>query len=249
MTPDDLIARAPASNLRGRGGAGFPMGRKASLIDRKSAQADVPRRQRRRVRARAPSRTGRSCARVPHRLIEGCLIAAHAIEAKHVFIYIRGEYLTEYEILQARGRRGARGRALRRRRRHRAPRRRRLHLRRGDSAARLARRPARPAPPSAAVPAHAGPVRRADADQQRLHDRHACRRSWSWAQRDSRRSGPSRRPARPSSRLSGNVVQPGQLRARAGHDDPRADLRRRRRLARRPPAEGDHPRRLVGAGR
>src|SRR5262249_25662157 len=37
----------------------------------------------------------------PHRLIEGCLIAAHAIEAKDVFIYIRGEYLTEYEILQA----------------------------------------------------------------------------------------------------------------------------------------------------
>ena len=31
--------------------------------------------------------------RVPHRLLEGCLIAAHAIESKHVFIYIRGEYL------------------------------------------------------------------------------------------------------------------------------------------------------------
>src|SRR5213078_2115508 len=39
-------------------------------------------------------------AEVPHRLLEGCLIAAHAIEAKDIFIYIRGEYLTEYEILQ-----------------------------------------------------------------------------------------------------------------------------------------------------
>ena len=39
--------------------------------------------------------------REPHRLLEGCLIAAHAIEAARVFIYIRGEYLTEYEILQA----------------------------------------------------------------------------------------------------------------------------------------------------
>ena len=39
-------------------------------------------------------------ARVPHRLLEGCLIAAHAVESKDVFIYIRGEYLTEYEILQ-----------------------------------------------------------------------------------------------------------------------------------------------------
>ena len=38
---------------------------------------------------------------MPHRLLEGCLIAAHAIESKDVFIYIRGEYLGEYEALQA----------------------------------------------------------------------------------------------------------------------------------------------------
>ena len=47
-----------------------------------------------------PSRTARSCGAVPHRLIEGCLITARAIVSTHVFIYIRGEYLTEYEILQ-----------------------------------------------------------------------------------------------------------------------------------------------------
>src|SRR5204863_8325121 len=39
--------------------------------------------------------------RVPHRLIEGCLIAAHAISSRHVFIDIRGEYSTEYEVLEA----------------------------------------------------------------------------------------------------------------------------------------------------
>jgi NADH:ubiquinone oxidoreductase, NADH-binding (51 kD) subunit len=39
--------------------------------------------------------------RVPHRLIEGCLIAAHAIQSRHVFIYIRGEYSTEYDVLAA----------------------------------------------------------------------------------------------------------------------------------------------------
>jgi NADH-quinone oxidoreductase subunit F len=39
--------------------------------------------------------------RVPHRLLEGCLIAAHAIRSRTVFIYIRGEYLAEYEILKA----------------------------------------------------------------------------------------------------------------------------------------------------
>src|SRR2546423_6879062 len=39
--------------------------------------------------------------RVPHRLVEGCLIAAHAIQSRSVFIYIRGEYSTEYDVLQA----------------------------------------------------------------------------------------------------------------------------------------------------
>ena len=39
--------------------------------------------------------------RVPHRLIEGCLIAAHAIQSPHVFIYIRGEYSSEYDVLQS----------------------------------------------------------------------------------------------------------------------------------------------------
>jgi NADH-quinone oxidoreductase subunit F len=37
----------------------------------------------------------------PHRLIEGCLITAHAIGCKQVFVYIRGEYLTEFEIVRA----------------------------------------------------------------------------------------------------------------------------------------------------
>jgi NADH-quinone oxidoreductase subunit F len=38
---------------------------------------------------------------VPFRLIEGCLITAHAIESDRVFIYIRGEYLHEFEVLRA----------------------------------------------------------------------------------------------------------------------------------------------------
>ncbi len=100
MTPDDLIAELQEANLRGRGGAGFPMGRKASLIDRKSGRPAYL------VVNADESEPGafkdrEVMARVPHRLIEGCLIAAHAIEADRIFIYIRGEYLTEYEILQA----------------------------------------------------------------------------------------------------------------------------------------------------
>jgi NADH-quinone oxidoreductase subunit F len=100
MTPDDLIAELQTSNLRGRGGAGFPMGRKASLIDRKSGRPTYL------VVNADESEPGafkdrEVMAKAPHRLIEGCLISAHAIESRHVFIYIRGEYLTEYEILQA----------------------------------------------------------------------------------------------------------------------------------------------------
>ena len=37
--------------------------------------------------------------RVPFRFLEGCLIAARAIESKHVFVYIRGEYEREWEVL------------------------------------------------------------------------------------------------------------------------------------------------------
>jgi NADH-quinone oxidoreductase subunit F len=76
------------------------MGRKASLIDRKSAKPKYL------VVNADESEPGafkdrEVMARAPHRLIEGCLIAAHAIESKDVFIYIRGEYLSEYEILAA----------------------------------------------------------------------------------------------------------------------------------------------------
>jgi NADH-quinone oxidoreductase subunit F len=39
--------------------------------------------------------------RVPFRFLEGALIGAHAIESKHVFIYIRGEYEAEFELLVA----------------------------------------------------------------------------------------------------------------------------------------------------
>ena len=98
MTSDDLIAELQGATLRGRGGAGFPMGRKASLVDRKSPKPKYL------VVNADESEPGafkdrEVMARVPHRLLEGCLIAAHAIESQEVFIYIRGEYLTEYEIL------------------------------------------------------------------------------------------------------------------------------------------------------
>jgi NADH-quinone oxidoreductase subunit F len=100
MSSDELIEALSTSNLRGRGGAGFPTGRKASLIDRRSSQPKYL------VVNADESEPGafkdrQVMAQAPHRLIEGCLIAAHAIESTDVFIYIRGEYLAEYEVLQA----------------------------------------------------------------------------------------------------------------------------------------------------
>src|SRR3982750_1384325 len=75
MTPDALIELLLEANLRGRGGAGFPMGRKASLIDRKSAKPKYL------VVNADESEPGafkdrQVMGQAPHRLVEGCLIAA-----------------------------------------------------------------------------------------------------------------------------------------------------------------------------
>jgi NADH-quinone oxidoreductase subunit F len=97
MEPAAVVQAITEATLRGRGGAGFPMGRKASLIDQKNPRKYV-------VVNADESEPGafkdrQIMAQNPHLLIEGCLITAHAIESQAVFIYIRGEYLTEYEIL------------------------------------------------------------------------------------------------------------------------------------------------------
>ena len=49
--------------------------------------------------------------RVPLRFLEGCLIAARAIESRHVFVYIRGEYEREWEVLVSGARPAAQGEA------------------------------------------------------------------------------------------------------------------------------------------
>ena len=101
MTPDEIIAELIASNLRGRGGAFFPTGRKWSFVPKPEQN---PRPHYLVVNA-DESEPGTFKDReimftVPFRLIEGCLITAHAIESERVFIYIRGEYLREFEILR-----------------------------------------------------------------------------------------------------------------------------------------------------
>src|SRR5205085_167210 len=84
---------------RGRGGAGFPMGRKASFLAKGTGRPTY-------LTVNADEsepgtfKDREIMFRVPHRLIEGCLITAHAIESQNVFIYIRGEYLHEFEIIR-----------------------------------------------------------------------------------------------------------------------------------------------------
>jgi NADH-quinone oxidoreductase subunit F len=102
MSPQAVTEELIESNLRGRGGAFFPMGRKASFIptpDKVAKPIYIT------VNADESEpgtfKDREIMLRVPHRLIEGCLIAAHAIQSKNVFIYIRGEYLAEYEVLEA----------------------------------------------------------------------------------------------------------------------------------------------------
>ncbi len=101
MTPQEVTQELIDSNLRGRGGAFFPTGRKASFIpspDKVAKPIYVA------VNADESEpgtfKDREIMLRVPHRLIEGCLIAAHAVQSKHVYIYIRGEYLSEYESVQ-----------------------------------------------------------------------------------------------------------------------------------------------------
>ena len=100
MEPQAIVDELIASNLRGRGGAGFPMGRKASFLAKGTgkptylcvnADESEP----------GTFKDREIMLRNPHRLIEGCLVTAHGIESKNVFIYLRGEYLDVFEVMRA----------------------------------------------------------------------------------------------------------------------------------------------------
>ncbi len=91
MSPGDVITEVMASGLRGRGGAGFPTGLKWSFVPK-----DDPRPRYVVVNADEGEpgtfKDRDIMEKVPHMLIEGALIAAYAIGANEVFIYLRWEY-------------------------------------------------------------------------------------------------------------------------------------------------------------
>jgi NADH-quinone oxidoreductase subunit F len=98
MTQDDIINEMKASNLRGRGGAGFPTGMKWSFVPR---NVDKPKY----IVVNADESEPGTCKdRVlmendPHQLLEGIMIAARAVGAKAGYIYIRGEYRYLIDIM------------------------------------------------------------------------------------------------------------------------------------------------------
>ena len=100
MTPDQIIDEVKRSNLRGRGGAGFPTGLKWSFVPKDSPKPKY-------VICNADESEPATCKdrplmeMDPHQLIEGITIAGRAIHAHQGFIYIRGEYRYVLDIVDA----------------------------------------------------------------------------------------------------------------------------------------------------
>jgi NADH-quinone oxidoreductase subunit F len=100
MTPEAVIEEVKTSGLRGRGGAGFPTGLKWSLMPKPDGRPHYL------VCNADESEPGtfkdREIMRwTPHALLEGCAIAAYAIRAELIYLYIRGEFTDPLRIMAA----------------------------------------------------------------------------------------------------------------------------------------------------
>jgi NADH-quinone oxidoreductase subunit F len=98
MTPEQILDEMKKSNLRGRGGAGFPAGMKWSFVPK-----DIPKPKY--IIANADESEPGTCKdrplmeMDPHQLIEGMVIAGKAVGSHQGYIYIRGEYRYVLNIL------------------------------------------------------------------------------------------------------------------------------------------------------
>ncbi|HPI50567.1 MAG TPA: NADH-quinone oxidoreductase subunit NuoF [Hyphomonadaceae bacterium] len=99
--PEWISDQIKASGLRGRGGAGFPTGLKWTFMP-KVVKPDRPHY----LVVNADESEPGTCKdrdimrHDPHLLIEGCLIASYAMRANKCYIYLRGEYIYEREVLE-----------------------------------------------------------------------------------------------------------------------------------------------------
>ncbi len=99
MTPEEVLAQLVESGIRGRGGAGFRMGQKVSFLPHGDMDKYL-------VCNADESEPGtfkdrELMQKSPHMLVEGIVIAAYAGEIDRAFIYIRGEYELQAQILEA----------------------------------------------------------------------------------------------------------------------------------------------------
>src|SRR4051794_10324503 len=99
MEPATVLEQLQKSGLRGRGGAGFAMGTKASFLPKGQMDKYL-------VCNADESEPGTFKDRElmqknPHLLFEGMVIAAHAVAATHAYVFIRGEYDYVADILDA----------------------------------------------------------------------------------------------------------------------------------------------------
>ena len=98
LTPDLVIDEVKKSNLRGRGGAGFPTGMKWSFVPKESAKPKY-------ILCNADESEPGTCKdrplieMMPHQLIEGVVIAGRAVGSHQGYIYVRGEYRYVQDIL------------------------------------------------------------------------------------------------------------------------------------------------------
>jgi NADH-quinone oxidoreductase subunit F len=97
--PEWIIAEMKASNLRGRGGAGFPTGMKWSFVPKQSEKPKY-------VLVNGDESEPGTCKdhliflHDPHAVIEGAIVAGIAVGAKTGFIYLRGEYRYLLKIME-----------------------------------------------------------------------------------------------------------------------------------------------------
>jgi NADH-quinone oxidoreductase subunit F len=99
LEPEEILRELEESGLRGRGGAGFAMGKKASFLPRGqmakylccNADESEP----------GAFKDRELMQKNPHQLIEGIAISALATDIGDAFIFIRGEYALQADILDA----------------------------------------------------------------------------------------------------------------------------------------------------
>lgn len=94
-----IINEVKNSNIKGRGGAGFPTGMKWSFINQKDPRPKY-------LVINGDEGEPGTCKdrelirHEPFKIIEGSILASYAIGAKTCYIYIRGEFYEEAEVLQ-----------------------------------------------------------------------------------------------------------------------------------------------------